>query len=210
MSIQTHTHGSGNGNGVVTSSVPLTTTPFPASRKIYVHGVHPGVRVPMREISLNSTKETNGTQSSNDPVIVYDTSGPYTDSSIRIEIRQGLEPLRRTWVTSRQDVEELPEVSSAYGRMRAADPKLTELRFQHIRKPLRAKAGRNVTQLHYARKGIITPEMEFIAIRENQSRETAGQINNQNTRGSGVTQHPGFAWGASIPHAITPEFVETR
>ncbi|MDH5727249.1 MAG: phosphomethylpyrimidine synthase ThiC, partial [Nitrospira sp.] len=209
MSIQTHTNtnGSGNGNRVVTSSVPLTTTPFPASRKIYVDGVHPGVRVPMREISLNSTIETNGTQSSNNPVIVYDTSGPYTDSSITIGVRQGLEPLRRAWVISRQDVEELPDVSSAYGRMRAADPKLAELRFQHIRKPLRAKVGRNVTQLHYAREGIITPEMEFIAIRENQSREAAGQLNNQNHQGGGVKQHPGFAWGASIPSVITPEFV---
>ena len=206
MSIQTNTNGSVNGNGVAAPSSPLTTTPFPASRKMYVDGVQPGVRVPMREISLTPTKETNGTKSQNASVIVYDTSGPYTDPSAAIDVRKGLDPLRRPWVLSRQDVEELPEVTSAYGRLRAEDPKLGELRFQHIRKPLRAKSGRNVTQLHYARKGIVTPEMEFIAIRENQSRQTESDAASQNGHG-GVKQHPGFAWGADIPRVITPEFV---
>ena len=169
MSIHNHTNGSDHGNGIVTPSSPLTTTPFPASQKIYVHGVQPAVHVPMREISLSHTKGMNGASSDNNPVIVYDTSGPYTDPSVTIDVRNGLTPLRRSWVLSRQDVEELPDVSSAYGRLRATDPKLADLRFQHIRKPLRAKYGKNVTQLHYARKGIVTPEMEFIAIRENQS-----------------------------------------
>ncbi|NGZ98779.1 MAG: phosphomethylpyrimidine synthase ThiC, partial [Nitrospira sp. WS110] len=207
MSIQTHTNGSGHVNGLVTSSVPLTTTPLPASRKVYVDGAHPGVRVPMREISLTQTKETNGTKSSNPSVIVYDTSGPYTDPSATIDVRKGLQPLRRAWVVGRQDVEELSEISSTYGRMRAADPQLADLRFQHIRKPLKAKPGMNVTQLHYARKGIVTPEMEFIAIRENQARERTSNLGQHNGHGGGVRQHPGFAWGATIPSVITPEFV---
>ena len=143
----------------------------------------------------------------NQPVTVYDTSGPYTDPSIAIDVRGGLAPMRQPWILDRQDVEELPAVTSAYGRLRAEDPKLAELRFQHIRKPLRAKAGMNVTQLHYARKGIITPEMEFIAIRENQSREVAAETGSRHGQGIGVAQHPGFAWGASIPLVITPEFV---
>jgi phosphomethylpyrimidine synthase len=207
MSIHSHTNGSDHGNGIVTPSSPLTTTPFPASQKIYVHGVQPAVHVPMREISLSQTKGVNGASADNNPVIVYDTSGPYTDPSVTIDVRNGLTPLRHSWVLSRQDVEELPDVSSTYGRLRATDPKLAELRFQHIRKPLRAKHGKNVTQLHYARKGIITPEMEFIAIRENQSRHTESEAASQNGHGGGVKQHPGFAWGANIPRVITPEFV---
>ena len=200
------TNGNGTGHGVPTS--PLSTTPFPASRKVYAGGAHPGVRVPMREISLTPTKAMNGgAVTPNEPITVYDTSGPYTDPSITIDVRTGLSPLRRQWVLDRQDIEELPAVTSMYGRMRAADPKLAELRFQHIRKPLRAKPGRNVTQLHYARKGIVTPEMEFIAIRENQSREVARELASRNGHGGGVAQHPGFAWGASIPKMITPEFV---
>ncbi|NGZ61110.1 MAG: phosphomethylpyrimidine synthase ThiC, partial [Nitrospira sp. LK265] len=197
MSIQTNTNGSGHGNGIPTSS--LTTTPFPASSKVYVDGTKPGVRVPMREISLTQTKGTNGARSNNASVIVYDTSGPYTDPAVTIDVRNGLTPVRRPWVLSRQDVDELSDVSSTYGRIRAADPKLAELRFQHIRKPLRAKPGHNVTQLHYARKGIVTPEMEFIAIRENQSRQTESEVASRNGHGGGVTQHPGFAWGAAIP-----------
>ena len=104
-------------------------------------------------------------------------------------------------------MEQLPDVTSEYGRLRAADPKLSDLRFQHIRKPLRAKPGSNVTQMHYARQGIVTPEMEFIAIRENQSREVARELASRNGHGGGVAQHPGQAWGANIPKSITPEFV---
>jgi phosphomethylpyrimidine synthase len=197
-----------SGNGKRTTSVTLTTDPFPASRKIYVNGTRPGVHVPMREISLTPTKSMNGgAPTSNEPVTIYDTSGPYTDPSATIDVRTGLAPLRRQWVLGRQDVEQLPDVSSQYGRLRAGDPKLADLRFQHIRKPLRAKPEQNVTQLHYARKGIITPEMEFIAIRENQSREVARALAARNGTVGGVAQHPGQSWGASIPSTITPEFV---
>ena len=204
----TTTNGSMNGKGQGVRSSSLTTAPFPASRKIYVDGARPGVRVPMREISLTPTKAMNGSAPIvNMPVAVYDTSGPHTDPSVTVDVRTGLAPLRRPWVLDRQDVEELPEVTSAYGRIRAADPKLAELRFQHLRKPLRARSGMNVTQLHYARNGIATPEMEFIAIRENQSREVAKDLASRNGHGGAVAQHPGFAWGASIPSVITPEFV---
>ncbi|GMV48662.1 MAG: Phosphomethylpyrimidine synthase [Nitrospirae bacterium] len=206
----THTpNGSSNGHGSKPSTAHLTTTPFAASRKVYVTGSLPGVRVPMREISLTATRQANGgDQVANQPVTVYDTSGPYTDPNIRIDVRTGLPPVRRAWIESRQDTEELPQVTSLFGRQRAADPSLAGLRFGHIRKPLRAKPGRNVSQMHYAKQGIITPEMEFIAIRENQSREQAREIMTaKNGYGGGVVQHPGQAWGAGIPHTITPEFV---
>src|SRR6478735_840690 len=121
----------------------ITTQPLPASRKIFVEGKDPGVRVPMREITLTPTKSMNGgTPVPNEPIVVYDTSGPYTDPSVKIELRAGLSALRRDWILSRSDVEQLPDVTSEYGRLRAADPKLSDLRFQHIRKPLRAKTGR--------------------------------------------------------------------
>ncbi|WP_455377004.1 phosphomethylpyrimidine synthase ThiC, partial [Petrachloros mirabilis] len=195
-------------NGKKTTATNLTTEPFPASQKVYVNGAYPGVRVPMREIRLTPTKSMNGgTPTPNDPVTVYDTSGPYTDAAIQIDVRKGLAALRREWIQSRGDVEQLADVTSQYGRMRATDPKLADLRFQHIRKPFRAKTGRNVTQIHYARKGIVTPEMEFIAIRENQSREVARELASRNGSGGGVAQHPGQSWGASIPKTITPEFV---
>ncbi len=200
--------GNGSGNEQKQVEAPLTTTPFPASRKVYVQGAMPGVRIPMREISLTSTRPANGgAPVSNPPVTVYDTSGPYTDPAVAIDARKGLAPLRREWVLGRNDVEQLADVSSEYGRMRAADPKLDSLRFQHIRKPLRARRGMNVTQLHYARKGIITPEMEFIAIRENQSREFAQELAETNGHGGGTAQHPGQSWDARIPDRITPEFV---
>jgi phosphomethylpyrimidine synthase len=163
----------------------------------------------MREIDLSPTRTMEGQPPVPNPAVtVYDTSGPYTDPDATIDVKAGLAALRRPWIETRRDVTELAEVSSRYGQMRAADPKLTSLRFQHIRKPLRAKAGANVTQLHYARKGIITPEMEFIAIRENQSREANQSIRqNEGRHGGGVVQHPGQAWGARIPERITSEFV---
>ena len=208
MDIHTNANGSVNGNGDGIPTSRLSTTPFPASRKVYVSGANESVRVPMREITLTPTKSMNGGEPTpNEPVTVYDTSGPFTDPAVMIDVRQGLAPLRRPWVLSRQDVEELPAVTSMYGRMRAADPKLAGLRFQHIRNPLRAKPGKNVTQLHYARKGIVTPEMEFIAIRENQSRAVARELASRNGHGGGTAQHPGFSWGAGIPSVITPEFV---
>jgi len=182
---------------VPSASSKITRELFPASKKIYVKGQMEGVAVPMREISLSDT-EINGKAESNAPVVVYDTSGPYTDPAIEIDIRKGLTPMREKWIMDRGDVEQLDDISSNYGRMRKNNPDLDFMRFEHIRKPLRAEAGKNVTQMHYARKGIITPEMEFIAIRENQKREAQEKI---------WEQHPGNSFGASIPKIITPEFV---
>jgi len=192
----------------------ITTQPFPASRKIYIEGSRASIRVPMREIRLTPTKSfKSGAVEENAPFLIYDTSGPYTDPAAGIDIRRGLAPLRQEWIMGRGDVETLSEVSSEYGRLRLADRKLDALRFAHLRKPLRAKPGCNVTQMHYARKGIITPEMEFIAIRENLKRQAAMYQVNGNGNGNGrggnrlASQHPGNAWGASIPDEVTPEFV---
>jgi len=197
-------------------SSSITTQPFPSSRKVYVQSRRPDVRVPMREITLTPTR-TSGAAEENGSFLVYDTSGPYTDPHSEIDIRLGLAALRRPWILERADVEELAAVSSEYGRMRAADPKLDALRFAHLRKPLRAQAGTNVTQMHYARKGLITPEMEFIALRENLRRKeslTAGNKpgnghakNNSRLADRLVSQHAGHSWGASIPSEITAEFV---
>ena len=218
MSTSSNSH---NGNGHHhTEHQDVTTKPFPASRKVYVEGPSPDLRVPMREIALTPTKPANGgAPVSNDPVLVYDTSGPYTDPAGTIDLNAGLAPLRLRWIESRGDSVVLPDITSQYGRLRAADPKLADIRFRHVRKPRRAVPGGNVTQLHYARKGIVTPEMEFISIRENQKREAAGADGRHSGNGSGngahgpashgggVRQHPGQAWGASIPSHITPEFV---
>jgi len=178
----------------------ITCGPLPASRKVYLPGtLHRFLRVPMREIAQTPTQQhrASGNRTvENPPVTVYDTSGPYTDPAIAIDVREGVAPLRRPWIEARGDAEELPHISSHYGRLRLADPQLDSLRFGHLRRPLRAKAGRNVTQMHYARRGFITPEMEFIAIRENQRLE-----------GAFSAQHPGNSWGANIPKTITPEYV---
>ncbi len=197
-------------------SSSITTQPFPSSRKVYVQCRRPDVRVPMREITLTPTR-TSGAAEENGPFLVYDTSGPYTDPHSEIDIRLGLAALRRPWILERADVEELAAVSSEYGRMRAADPKLDALRFAHLRKPLRAQTGTNVTQMHYARKGLITPEMEFIALRENLRRKESLTAINKPGNGHAkknsrladrlVSQHAGHSWGASIPSEITAEFV---
>lgn len=182
----------------------ITTSPFPASRKIFVPGQIHNIRVAMREISLSDSPAAfsrNGGFDTvpNPPVTVYDTSGPYTDPDVTIDVRKGLAPLRASWIMDRGDVERLPELSSVYGRKRLEDPALDNLRFSHKATPLRAKQGSNVTQLHYARKGIITPEMEYIAIRENQRYEQWQELNHQ---------HPGQNFGAKTPKGIiTPEFV---
>src|SRR6188472_148131 len=144
--------------------------PLPASRKIYVEGTRPDVRVPMREIAQSDTPASFGAEQ-NPPLAVYDTSGPYTDPAARIDIREGLPGLRTAWIDERADTVTLDAPTSAYGRARLADPALTGMRFDLHRAPRRAKPGANVTQMHYARRGIVTPEMEFIAIRENQLRE---------------------------------------
>ena len=171
---------------------------LPNSRKVYVEGSRPDICVPMREISQSDTPAGMGAEK-NPPIYVYDTSGPYTDPAAKIDIRSGLAPLREKWIVERNDTELLPNLTSAYGRTRAADPKLAELRFNLQRHPRRAKAGMNVSQMHYARKGIITPEMEYIAIRETQRREGLSELITR--------QHPGQSFGAAIPQVITPEFV---
>ncbi len=168
--------------------------PFPKSKKIHVAGSRPDIRVPMREISLSATG-----MEANPPVHVYDTSGPYTDPEALIDIRKGLPALRSAWIAERGDTEALSEPTSEYGRMRLLDPSLAALRMSVERKPLRAKAGRNVTQMHYAKQGIVTPEMEYIAIRENLRMEAQSEEIRR--------QHPGMNFGAAMPKIITPEFV---
>jgi phosphomethylpyrimidine synthase len=186
--------------------------PLPNSRKVYVEGSRPDIRVPMREVSQSDTPASMGFEK-NPPIFVYDCSGPYTDPDAQIDIRNGLPALRLNWILERNDTEELPGPSSEYGVERLHDPKLADLRFNLKRNPRVARAGRNVTQMHYARRGIVTPEMEFIAIRENLRR----QEYLESLRQSGPTglklaelmgrQHPGQDFGASIPKEITPEFV---
>jgi phosphomethylpyrimidine synthase len=171
--------------------------PFPNSRKVYVEGSRPDIRVPMREISLSPTAASFGAEE-NAPVLVYDTSGPYTDPDVEIDLKKGLAPIREQWIDERGDTEFLGDLSSRYGRERRDDEGLQHLRFEHVRQPRRAKQGKNVSQMHYARAGIITPEMEYVGIRENQRREHLREI---------TKQHPGYSWGAAIPPVITPEFV---
>src|SRR5471030_1974674 len=230
-------------------------TPLPNSRKVYVEGSRPDIRVPMREISQADTPASFGFEANppvyvydtsgpytdpdavidirvpmreisqadtpasfgfeaNPPVYVYDTSGPYTDPDAVIDIRAGLAATPRLpWILERGDTEELSGPSSEYGKQRLADPALDELRFQLHRLPRRARAGGNVTQMHYARRGIITPEMEFVAIRENmRRREYIEQLKTSGPMGQRLAdlmgrQHPGQNYGASIPAEITPEFV---
>ncbi|WP_281688549.1 phosphomethylpyrimidine synthase ThiC [Pseudomonas citronellolis] len=174
--------------------------PFPNSRKVYLTGSRPDIRVPVREISLADTPTAFGGEK-NAPVFVYDTSGPYTDPDVRIDLRKGLPDVRSRWIDERGDTEILPGLTSDFGQARLADASLDALRFAHVRTPRRAKAGKNVTQMHYARQGIITPEMEYIAIRENMKLQEA--------RAAGLLkdQHPGQSFGASIPQEITAEFV---
>ncbi|MFN0061638.1 MAG: phosphomethylpyrimidine synthase ThiC [Myxococcaceae bacterium] len=166
----------------------ITREPFPASQKVYVAGkLFAFLKVPAREVRLKPP---------NAPVVVYDTSGPYSDPSVTIDLKRGLPGLRTPWLDARGDLEPLARVTSHYGLERESDSRLAGLRFAHRRRPLRAKAGRNVTQMHAARAGIITPEMEFVAIRENARREAAAEM-----------QHAGQSFGAAIPREMTPEFV---
>jgi phosphomethylpyrimidine synthase len=175
--------------------------PLPNSRKIYVEGSRPDIRVPMREISQSETPASMGAET-NPPIYVYDCSGPYTDPAVKIDIRSGLAALREGWIAERGDTETLDKLTSEYGRQRLNDPDLAEMRFDLKRAPRRAKHGRNVTQMHYARAGIITPEMEYIAIRENQRRDGLS--------GMMLQQHPGENFGAPMPRQITPEFVRSE
>ncbi len=175
------------------------TRPIPGSRKIHVPGSRPDLRVPMREIVQSTTPTLFGGED-NPPVTVYDTSGPYSDPEAHIDLAAGLSRLREAWIAERGDTEALPALSSAFGRDRDGDTRLDAVRFPNRALPRRAAAGANVTQMHYARRGIVTPEMEFVAIRENQRLDAL--------RDAGLlAQHPGQDFGASIPRRITPEFV---
>jgi phosphomethylpyrimidine synthase len=189
--------------------------PLPNSRKVYIQGSRPDIRVPMRQISQSDTPASFGAEK-NPPIYVYDTSGPYTEPGVNIDIRSGLATPRLPWILERDDTEELPGPTSQYGIERLNDPKLAELRFNLHRKPRRAKADKNVSQMHYARQGIITPEMEFVAIRENlcrkeylESLKASGPMGNKLADLMG-RQHPGQSFGASIPAEITSEFVRSE
>ena len=178
----------------------ITTTPFPKSKKVYVKGeLYPNIEVAMREITLSDTIDSFTKKSTKNPsVTVYDTSGPFTDEDKSIDVHEGIDRIRQPWIEEREDTEQLERFSSKYCNERLSNKKLNHLRFSHLKSPLRAKRGRNVSQMHYARKGIITPEMEYIAIRENQKLDRIHQL---------TKQHKGQSFGAKIPDVITPEFV---
>lgn len=181
----------------------ITCSPFPNSKKIYVEGkIHP-ISVAMREIQLSPTKLTNGGFEHNAPVTVYDTSGPYTDETAEIDIQKGLPRIREQWILDRKDVSILEGITSEYGKARLADPRLDELRFAYDHQPKVAKEGKELTQLYYAKQGIITPEMEYVAIRENQRIEQLESVSKEM-----AFQHAGNSFGANTPKSkITPEFV---
>ncbi|MCB1924821.1 MAG: phosphomethylpyrimidine synthase ThiC, partial [Gammaproteobacteria bacterium] len=179
------------------------TRPFAGARKVYVTGSRADIRVPMREIAQAPTAASFGAEE-NPPITVYDTSGPFTDPTLKIDLLKGMPDVRSAWIDERDDTEQLSGPSSEYGRQRQHDPELAQLRFEHIRAPRRAKAGRNVTQMHYARQGIITPEMEFVAIRENQRLD---EMRADPRYAKLLRQHPGQSFGASLPEQITAEFV---
>jgi phosphomethylpyrimidine synthase len=190
--------------------------PLPNSRKIYVEGSRPDIRVPMREIGQADTPTGFGGEQ-NPPIFVYDCSGPYTDPAAKIDIRSGLPALRQRWIEERGDTEVLADLTSEYGRARAADPALLDLRFPGLhRKPRRALPGKNVSQMHYARRGIVTPEMEYVAIRENMNRaaylESLRATGPQGEKMAKLLtrQHKGQDFGAAIPAEITPEFVRSE
>lgn len=181
----------------------ITRSPFPNSKKIYVEGkIHP-INVAMREIHLSPTKLTNGNLEENLPVTIYDTSGPYTDENFEINIEKGLPRIREQWILDRNDVEVLEGITSEYGKARLANSKLDELRFSYNHQPKVSREGKEVTQLYYAKQGIITAEMEYIAIRENQRIEQLDSVSKEM-----AFQHQGNSFGARTPKSkITPEFV---
>ena len=182
------------------------TKPFPNSRKVHVQGSRPDLQVPMREVTLTPTHSSRGGEE-NPPVYLYDTSGPYTDPRVAIDLLAGLPDLRTNWIAGRGDTEQLPAPSSEFGRRRQSDPALAHLRFEHLRTPRRALPGRTVTQMHYARAGIITPEMEYCAIRENLRLD---ELRRDPRYTRLLRQHPGQSFGASLPETITPEFVRSE
>jgi len=179
------------------------TRPFPGSRKIFIQGSRQDIQVPMREIQQAPTSASMGAEE-NPPITVYDTSGPFTDPHAQIDLLKGMPDLRSGWISERDDTELLDGPTSEYGRERQTDPQLQHLRFEHIRAPRRAKDGKNVTQMHYARQGIITPEMEFVAIRENQRLD---EMRADPRYKKLLKQHAGQNFGANLPDSVTPEFV---
>ena len=179
------------------------TQPFTNSRKIYVEGSRPDIRVGMREILQDDTADSMGAEE-NPPIPVYDTSGPFTDPDVSIDLMKGIPDVRANWIEERNDTELLEGLSSEYGNQRLSDPKLADLRFEHIRTPRRAKAGKNVSQMYYARQGIITPEMEYVAIRENVKLQ---ELRADPRYAKLLKQHAGEDMGANIPEVMTPEFV---
>ena len=187
----------------------ITREPLTGSRKVYVPGKLHNIKVAMREIELTDTvHKFNGSNKveKNPSITVYDTSGPYTDANYTIDLKQGLPRLREEWILQRGDVEQETDFASEYSAKRLADKSLDHLRFEHLKLPLRAKAGKNVSQMHYAKQGIITPEMEYIAIRENQRMDELRAL--QTGKNNLLSQHPGESFGANIPNThITAEFV---
>jgi phosphomethylpyrimidine synthase len=197
-------------NAMPTGVAPEMRQPFPRSRKIYVQGSRADIRVPMREIELSPTRRRDGRLDANGTIAVYDTSGPYSDPAVAIDLSRGLEPLRRAWIRERGDSEELEQPGSEYAQQRRTDASLDSVRYPNLRRPRRALTGRRVTQMHYARRGLITPEMEFAAIRENELIERADAwLAEARGRGEplGTPRHGGTNFGADIPERITPEFV---
>ena len=184
-----------------------STKPLDGSKKIYVEGSRPDIQVPMREIYLEDTASSFGAEP-NPPIPVYDTSGPYTDPNVQIDLLKGLDDVRSNWIEERQDTEQLDGPTSDFGQQRQSDPELANLRFEHIRMPRRAKTQNgkvgNVSQMFYAKQGIITPEMEYIAIRESMKLQ---ELRKNPEYKKVLMQHPGQSFGANLPHEITPEFV---
>ncbi len=186
-------------SGTPTNKSTVDMTSYPSSEKVYITGSRPDIRVPMRKVSLSETPNSFGAEQ-NPPVYLYDTSGPFTDPAVTIDLKSGLAPVRSDWISERGDTDQLDGLSSNYGQQRLTDPKLDAIRFPTLhRLPIRAKTGANVSQMHYARQGIITPEMEYIAIRENLKRDALAN--------SQQVQHPGESFGANIQQHITAEFV---
>jgi len=177
--------------------------PFPSSRKIHVAGSRADIQVPMREITQSPTR-TEAALIKNPPITVYDTSGPFTDPDAEIDLTVGLPALRAPWIAERDDTQALSGPTSVFGQQRLQDPVTEDLRFAHLRTPIKAKAGQNVSQMHYAKRGIITPEMEFVALRENLRLQ---ELRESYAAGGILRQHPGHDFGAAMPKVITPEFV---
>src|ERR1051325_5433560 len=182
------------------------TRPSPNSRKIYVRSPNGNISVGMRQVNQTPTR-TADREEQNPPIYIYDTSGPYSDPDVEIDLLRGLAPLRLSWIEARGDTEQLDSFTSEYARRQLADKSLDHFRFEHLRKPRRARAGLNVSQMHYARAGIVTPEMEYVAIRETARLDA---IRNDPHYAKLLRQHPGQGFGAAIPREITPELVRAE